>query len=95
MFADEGDVLQALELADGVNIRRTRDLGSQLEQIAAVGATADFEISVLDSFDRFDLAHETGGDCGDLLDAGVDRRIVTVSDQVDLAGLAALGERLA
>lgn len=84
----------ALETADGVNIRRTSRLAEQLARIAAHPAAPGFEVSVLDGFDRFDVEHPTGGDASDLAAAGVDRRIVTVGDDVDLDALAALGQRL-
>lgn len=81
----------ALELADGVNIRRTTALTNQLDAIAAADVGDDFEVSVLD--DAFDVDHPTGGAAGAL--GAIDRRIVTVPADVDLAALRALGGRLA
>ncbi len=80
----------AIDLADGVNIRRTRALGEQLAAIAAADVAADFEVSVLD--DHFDVEHPSGGAAGDL--GTVDRRLVTVPADVDLAALRELGARL-
>ena len=80
----------AIDLADGVNIRRTSRLSEQLERLHATDLPADFEISVLDM-------REPGAALGvvpdDLVDAGVDRYIVTVSPADDLAAVQAMGHR--
>ncbi len=62
----------ATRIADGVNIRRTHALAEQLELLAGIDLPSGFEISVLD--DRTDPL-----DPGRLREAGVGRRIVTVS----------------
>ncbi|NND75452.1 MAG: LLM class flavin-dependent oxidoreductase [Ilumatobacter sp.] len=80
----------AIEMADGVNVRRTRRLAEHLAQIGAADVGREFEVSVLD--DHLDLDHPTGGAAADL--AGVDRRLVTISGDVDLATLRAFGERV-
>jgi len=77
----------AIQLADGVNIRRTSRLHEQLERLQAAELPAGFEVSVLDM-------REPGAELGsipdDLLDAGVDRYIVTVSPAADLDAVRAL-----
>lgn len=73
----------ATQFADGVNIRRTAELTDQLERLAATDTIPGFEISVLD--DRDDLL-----DPEVLRQAGVHRRIVTVSPPFDHVQLEAL-----
>lgn len=80
----------ATRLADGVNIRRTSRLYEQLEQLQSVDRPVGFEVSVLD-------IREPGAELGavpqDLVDAGVDRYIVTVSPADDLDAVKALPRR--
>lgn len=80
----------AIELADGVNIRRTAQLAGQLERLAALELPASFEVSVLDT-------REPGAALGeppaDLAEAGVDRHIVTVWPAHDLAAVKAMRRR--
>jgi alkanesulfonate monooxygenase SsuD/methylene tetrahydromethanopterin reductase-like flavin-dependent oxidoreductase (luciferase family) len=80
----------AIQLADGVNIRRTNRLPEQLERLDASELPAGFEISVLDM-------REPGSALGaipeDLIDAGVDRYIVSVSPAGDLNAVTALPRR--
>ena len=79
----------AIELADGVNIRRTSRLHEQLERLQAAKLRADFEVSVLD-------IREPGAALGvvpdDLVDAGVDRYIVTVSPADDFDAVMAMAQ---
>jgi alkanesulfonate monooxygenase SsuD/methylene tetrahydromethanopterin reductase-like flavin-dependent oxidoreductase (luciferase family) len=80
----------AIDLADGVNIRRTSRLHEQLERLHAAELPAGFEVSVLDM-------REPGIPLGvvprDLLDAGVDRYIVTVSPADDLEAVMEMESR--
>ena len=77
----------AIQLADGVNIRRTSRLHEQLERLQAAELPAGFEVSVLDMREP---GAALGSIPGDLLDAGVDRYIVTVSPAADLDAVRAL-----
>lgn len=71
----------AIDVADGVNIRRTAQLPSQLARLQEAGLDDRFEVSVLDFYDP----NTTLGDPPDeLIDAGVDRHIVTVWPGRDL-----------
>jgi alkanesulfonate monooxygenase SsuD/methylene tetrahydromethanopterin reductase-like flavin-dependent oxidoreductase (luciferase family) len=80
----------AIELADGVNIRRTSRLHEQLARLHAAGLPDGFEVSVLDM-------REPGAPLGtvphDLVDAGVDRYIVTVSPAEDLQAVLSMRDR--
>ena len=80
----------AIDLADGVNIRRTSRLHEQLERLHAAELPAGFEVSVLDM-------RAPGAPLGvvpdDLVDAGVDRYIVTVSPADDLEAVLAMARR--
>lgn len=80
----------AIQLADGVNIRRTGRLHEQLERLRSADLPAGFEVSVLD-------VREPGTALGevpdDLIDAGVDRHIVTVSPADDLGAVTAMPRR--
>lgn len=78
----------AIDVADGVNIRRTAQLPDQLARLARADLPDGFEVSVLDFYDP-----NTGlGDPPDeLVDAGVDRHIVTVWPGRDLDAVRMFG----
>jgi alkanesulfonate monooxygenase SsuD/methylene tetrahydromethanopterin reductase-like flavin-dependent oxidoreductase (luciferase family) len=80
----------AIELADGVNIRRTERLADQLERLAAADLPDGFEVSVLDFFAPGD---ELGVRPSDLVEAGVDRHIVTMWPGRDLGAVWRLPAR--
>ncbi len=77
----------AIQLADGVNIRRTNRLHEQLERLRSIDLPVGFEVSVLD-------VREPGTALGvvpdDLVDAGVDRYLVTVSPGSDLDAVTSM-----
>ncbi len=83
--------------ADGVNIRRSAQLG---EQIAAIGSiiTArraegqNFEISV---FESMDMTHRLGGLFEETQDLGVDRRTMMVFPPFQLDRIREIGAELA
>lgn len=70
----------AVELADGVNIRRTAALDEQLALLADADLPDGFEISVLEPYAADD---PFGHRADELRAAGVHRRIVTVSAERD------------
>jgi hypothetical protein len=78
----------AIEVADGVNIRRTAQLPDQLARLAQTDLPDHFEVSVLDFHDPNtplgDAPHE-------LVGAGVDRYIVTVWPGRDLDAVRMFG----
>ena len=80
----------AIELADGVNIRRTARLPAQLERLAAADLPDGFEVSVLDFFAPGD---DLGARPSDLIEAGVDRHIVTMWPARDLEAVQRLPAR--
>ena len=80
----------AVELADGVNIRRTSALGEQLLRLADLDLPAGFEVSVLDM--RAD-GDGLGVVPDDLISTGVDRYIVTVWPGRDLELVEGLRRR--
>jgi alkanesulfonate monooxygenase SsuD/methylene tetrahydromethanopterin reductase-like flavin-dependent oxidoreductase (luciferase family) len=80
----------AIELADGVNIRRTARLPDQLERLAAADLPDGFEVSVLDFFAPGD---DLGVSPSDLVEAGVDRHIVTMWPGRDLEAVWRLPSR--
>lgn len=89
----------AIDLADGVNIRRTAALSDHLERLAGFDLPEHFEVSVLEMksaavpLSRVPADLVSGG-AGPSRSAGVvDRRIVTVSPAADLAAVAALPRR--
>nr|WHW29188.1 hypothetical protein [uncultured bacterium] len=80
----------AIQLADGVNIRRTGRLHEQLERLRSANLPDGFEVSVLDVREP---ASALGEVPDDLVDAGVDRYIVTVSPGDDLDAVTAMKRR--
>jgi len=78
-------------VADGVNIRRTQRLGTLLARLADLDLDPEFEVSVLDDLDP---DHPLGGEYDDLIEAAVDRRILTASAPFDLSLLERLAARL-
>lgn len=77
----------AIEVADGVNIRRTSQLADHLERLVAAELPPGFEVSVLDLHDPSqDLAVQPA----ELVAAGVDRHIITVWPGRDLGAVQAL-----
>ena len=80
----------ASELADGVNIRRTARLPDQLERLAVADLPDGFEVSVLDFFAPGD---DLGVSPSDLVEAGVDRHIVTMWPGRDLGAVWRLPAR--
>lgn len=81
----------AAKIADGVNIRRTSELGALLARLAGSAGGPEFEVSVLDDADP---GHPLGGEFADLVAAGVHRRIRTVSAPFDLARLERVARHL-
>jgi alkanesulfonate monooxygenase SsuD/methylene tetrahydromethanopterin reductase-like flavin-dependent oxidoreductase (luciferase family) len=81
----------AIELADGVNIRRTARLPEQLERLAAAELPDGFEVSVLDFFAPGD---DLGVRPSDLIEAGVDRHIVTMWPARDLRAVQGIAARI-
>ena len=81
----------AIELADGVNVRRTGRLPEQLERLAAADLPDGFEVSVLDFFAPGD---DLGAAPADLIEAGVDRHIVTMWPGRDLEAIERLSHRI-
>lgn len=81
----------ATRIADGVNIRRTNELASVLRRLARSDAGPRFEVSVLDDVDP---DHPLGGEYDDLVEAGVERRVLTVSAPFDRALLERLAVNL-
>ena len=79
-----------IELADGVNIRRTARLPDQLERLAVADLPDGFEVSVLDFFAPGD---DLGVSPSDLVEAGVDRHIVTMWPGRDLGAVWRLPAR--
>jgi hypothetical protein len=83
--------------ADGVNIRRSAQLG---EQIAAIGSIIkarraegqSFEISV---FESMDMTHRLGGQFEEAQDLGVDRRTMMVFPPFQLDRIREIGAELA
>lgn len=69
----------AVEHADGVNIRRTKELPALLARLAEIRPDG-FEVSVLDAFDDVVNAPER---VGELAAAGVDRLVVGISPPHD------------
>ncbi len=80
----------AIQLADGVNIRRTGRLADHLERLGAADLPEGFEVSVLDFFVPGD---ELGVRPSDLIEAGVDRHIVTMWPGRDLGAVRGLPAR--
>lgn len=80
----------AVELADGVNIRRTSALGKQLERLADLDLPDGFEVSVLDMRAEGD---GLGVVPDDLDSTVIDRYIVTVSPARDLGLVEGLPRR--
>ena len=80
----------AVELADGVNIRRTAALSEHLERLAALDLPNGFEVSVLDM--RAD-GDGLGAVPADLVDTVVDRYIVTAWPAGDFGLVEALPRR--
>lgn len=77
--------------ADGVNIRVGPGCHDRIAQARALTASKPFEVSINDFLEP---DHPTGGEVEHWVEAGVDRRALTVKPPFDLAGLAALGRRL-
>ena len=77
----------ALAVADGVNVRATRDLAAQLDRLAAARPDG-FEVSVFEGLDAPGL----GEHATQWAEAGCDRLILGASVPFDLDAIAALAD---
>ncbi len=86
----------AARVADGVNIRRSAQLGDQIAAIAPVvdarrAKGEEFEISV---FESMDLTHKLGGLFEETKELGVDRRTMMVFPPFPLDRIREIGAEL-